>query len=41
MERNTRPNDRGESQGLQVTAWAVLGVFLAVMGLLGHIEGLQ
>ena len=41
MERSTRPNDRGQSQGLQVTAWAVLGVFLAVMGLLGHIEGLQ
>ena len=41
MERYSRPNDWGPSKGLRVTAWAVMVVFVAVLGLLGHIEGLQ
>lgn len=41
MERDTRPDYRGTGQELRVMAWMVLPAFLAVLGLLGHIEGLQ
>jgi hypothetical protein len=41
LERHSCPDNRGESQRLRLIAWAAMFGFLAVLGLLGHIEGIQ